>query len=137
MKKFTDEELEQMSYDDVAYELLKEHGQKMKIMDLFNQVAKILHLSPSDAEKRVSDFFELISTDKRFIMLENGYWDLRINHSHKVVIDPDDDDFIEEVDIESLEEELPEEEVDPDEDPDDDDLQDLVVVNEDELDEML
>lgn len=136
MKKFTDEELEQMSYDDIAFELLKEYGQKMKIMDLFKQIVEILNLSPSDAEKHISDFFELLSTDKRFTMVENGYWDLRINHSHKVIIDPDDDDFIEEIDPEALEEDLTEE-VDPDEDTDDDDLQDLVVVSEDELDEML
>ena len=131
MKKFTDEELEQMSYDDVAYELLKEHGQKMKIMDLFNQVAKILHLSPSDAEKRVSDFFELISTDKRFIMLPNGFWDLRVNHSKKIEIDDDDDEPLPEIEEESDEEEIFFEGEDDDDDLEDE-FKDLVVIDPDE-----
>ena len=37
----TDEELELMSYDDVAYAILKNNGQKMTIKDLFTKVLKI------------------------------------------------------------------------------------------------
>ncbi len=138
MKKFTKEELEQMSYDDLAYELLKDYGQKMKIMDLFNQIIEILNLSKEEVEKYIADFFELLSTDKRFIMLENGYWDLRINHSHKVIIDDDDEEFIEELDSDASDDDksIDDVEENPEEDPEEDDLKDLVILNEDEIDEM-
>ena len=138
----TDEELELMSYDDVAYAILKNNGQKMTIKDLFTKVLKIMKLAESEYEKHIGDFFELLSTDKRFIMLENGFWDLRVNHSHKIKIDNEDDDFLEDVEIDDTNKEDDAEDIidiDADEDDDDaeDDLSELTVIDEDEEDIML
>lgn len=140
MKKInlTEEELATMSYDDVAYIILEENGKKMKIQDLFKEVIKIMNLGENAFEEHLADFFELLSTDKRFIMLEKGYWDLKINHSTKIVIDDEEDE--EEIinDIEEVEEnEEDEEEINYDEelvDDDDaeDDLKDLVILDENE-----
>lgn len=133
MKKFTKEELETISYDDLAYEILLDNGKKMKIQTLFKKVCDILSLSEKEFEDRIADFFELLSTDKRFIMLTNGYWDLRINHSPKVIIIDDDED--DEILLEESEpEEDSKEETDfdydsDDEDEDDEELNDLVVVD--------
>ena len=85
-------------------------------------------------DKNEKYFFELLSTDKRFIMLEKGYWDLKINHSTKLVIDDDDDDDEEIIEEEPREEkdevdnEINYDEEIVDDDEDDDDLQDLVVM---------
>ena len=134
--KLTDEEIDTLSYDDVAYLILKEYKTKMKIQELFKKVIKAMKLPDEEFTEGIGDFFELLLTDKRFIMLKEGYWDLKANHSVKVSLDEDDeDDDDEEFDIEEEEEELEEEEVDYEEDVDEDDddgLGNLVVIDEDE-----
>lgn len=139
MKKInlTPEELETMSYDDVAYLILENKQSKMKIQDLFKEVIKLMNLDESAFENHLADFFELLSTDKRFIMVEKGYWDLKINHSTKIVIDDDDEEeIIEEEPVIEKEEEKEEEinydeEIVDDDDPEDD-LQDLIVMDDPE-----
>ena len=135
IKDLNKEDLENMSYDDLAYMILKEAGSKMKINDLFKKVCEILNLSDTVFETQIADFFELISTEKRFLMLENGYWDLRENHSQKVVIDDDEEEEVF-VDKEEDEEEEENEEIfDEDSDDDDimeDDLKDLAVIDPDD-----
>ena len=138
----SEEELLSMSYDDVAYKVLEHREKKMKIQDLFKEVIRIMNLPESAFEDHLADFFELLSTDKRFIMLEKGYWDLKINHKTKLIIDEDDDEeeVIEDRNVE--EEEEPEEEINYDEeiiddDETEDDLKDLVVMDETEENEIV
>ena len=90
--KLSPEELEQMSHADVANIVLKENGKKMTIQDLFKEVIRIMSLPESYFESKIGDFFGLLSTDKRFIMLEKGFWDLKDNHSTKVIIEDEEDD---------------------------------------------
>ena len=66
---FTDEEKETMSYDDVAYLILNDKKKKIKIQDLFKKVIKVMGLPESEYEEGIGDFFELITTDKRFIRM--------------------------------------------------------------------
>lgn len=126
------EELEMMNYNDVAYEVLKARGKKMKIMELFQEVVEILNLLDDDYMSHITDFFGLLSTDKRFIMLNDGYWDLRVKHDKGMVIDEDDEDdddiVIEEEDANESEYEN-EEDKDTDDDVEEDDLSDLVVID--------
>lgn len=135
LKEMKKEDLELMSYDDLAYLILKDAGSKMKINDLFKEVCNILSLSDDVFESRIADFFELLSTEKRFVMLEDGYWDLRDNHSQKIVIDEDDD--IDESEPE-IEEEIEEEsedifdERDETDDIADDDLKDFAVIDDED-----
>ena len=137
IKDLSQEELENMSYDDIAYMILQEAGKKMKINDLFKKVCKTLKLSDDVFESHIAAFFELLFTEKRFVMLENGYWDLRDNHSKQVVIDEDDEDEEEFVVVED-EEETDEEEKDIYEENDEtddiveDDLKDFAVISEDD-----
>ena len=78
LKDMSQEELELMGYDDIALLVLEESGKKMKIYDMFKKVCEVLHLSDADFENKITDFFEMISTNKNFTMLENGYWYLQI-----------------------------------------------------------
>ena len=134
--KITDlskEELESKSYDDIAYMILESTGEKIKITDLFKEICDLLGLSNEEYEAKIADFFQVLSTDHRFIMLEKGFWDLKSRHQAKIIMEDDDDD----IDIGLDNEEEPEEEediyYDEDEptDDDDDDLQGLVVVSDD------
>lgn len=139
LKKMSKEELENMSYDDIAYLILSEKKKKMKIIDLFNEVGKLINLPESIIEEKIGDFFEMLTLDKRFIMLDNGTWDLKERHAQNIVIDDDDEDISTE-EVEDLEEEPEEEEdnyYDEDDDDSDDDLKDLVIINEDDEEETL
>ena len=131
----TKEELESKSYDDIAYMILESSGEKVKITDLFKQICDLLGLSNEEYEAKIADFFQILSTDHRFIMLEKGFWDLRSRHQAKIIIEDDEEDI--DGSLEDEEEEIAEEDdniyYDEDEptDDEDDDLQGLVVVNDD------
>ena len=140
LKDLTKAELEAMSYDDIAELILKETNRQMKINELFKEVCNLLELSENEFIDKLPAFFDVLSTDQRFLMLENGLWDLKTKHSVKVVVDNEDeeDDVEEDLDLEDLEEEVEEEDIftdDNDDDDltdDDDDLKDLVIIDEDE-----
>ena len=139
LKDLSREELEAMSYDDIALMIITESGKQYKINELFKQVCDLLGLSESVFMDKLPAFFDVLSTDHRFIMLENGTWDLKTKHSTKVVFESDDEEDLEEIEAEEeIEEEIEEENEDifndnEDEiDDDDDDLKDLVIIDEDE-----
>ena len=137
LKSISEEEIETMSYDDIAYVILKENGKKMKLLDLFNEVIDQLKLNKEEAENHLADFFSLLSTEKRFIQLDKGFWDLRENHTSKVELsDIEEDDEEDEIEVE--EEQTPEEDemyIDETKESDDDEVEDeykdLVVIDDD------
>ena len=132
--KLTEEEKETMSYTDVAYLILKVANKKCKIQDLFKKVIILLDKDDSEFEDNIGTFFELIITDKRFIMLDDGYCDLKVNHSSKVIIEDDEEDY-EALADDSTFEEIEEDNYDDDASADDDsenELQDLVIVDDEE-----
>ena len=142
-RKLTQEQLEKMSYSDVAELVLTENKKPMKVQDLFTNVIKLMELPDSFFEKKIGDFFALLSTDKRFIMIEKGLWDLRINHSNKITIsvdeEEDEEELIEEeetyddiTDEEDVDNNINYDDEDTVDDDDDDDYKDLVIINEGE-----
>lgn len=137
--KLTDynkDELELMGYDDIAIIVLQESKKKMKITDIFKKICDTLGMSESEYENKIGDFFELLSTNKNFIMLENGFWDLKSKHNSKVVIDEEEEDIAdvseEEEDIEETNEEEEDIFYETDDDEVEDDLNDLVIIDMDE-----
>ena len=111
---------------------------------MFTKIIKLLGLPESTFEKKIADFYTALSTDKRFILLENGKWDLRSNHTSDKVIKVSDEDDEEEEEISEDDEEKQEEEEDEEDSFDDtedeeydedtnEELKDLVVIDEDEL----
>jgi len=134
IKSVTKEELETMPFDDIAYVILKENGKKMKINEIFKTICETLELGEEVFENQIGDFFALLCTEKRFLQLSNGYWDLRENHTSEVNINEIEDDIDEDV---LHEEDLDEEEIndfyddmDDMDDKEDDDLKGLVIVDE-------
>lgn len=137
-KNKTIEELETMSFDDLAYEILKEKGKKMKTADIFQIICEILNLSESEFEEQIADFFTLLATEKRFIQLEKGFWDLRENHTAKIELDSlndEEEEMLDELEEDRLDSEEDDdlyldETKDADDDDTEDDLKDLVVLDE-------
>ncbi len=131
------EELETMGYDEIAYLILTESGKKEKLMNLFKKVCKVLKLDFESNTDNIGDFFELLSVNKKFIMLDNGFWDLQVNHKTKIIVEEDSSDFDSELEIDDEQNEVVEEENEDiyyeDGDTDTDDgLSDLVIINEDD-----
>ncbi len=140
LKDIKKEELESMSYDEIAYLVLQQYGKKMKLLDLFKRVCKVLDLPESTVEERITDFFELLSINKKFVLMPNGYWDLATKHIQNMVVE-DEEEIVDEDqnndDVEDEEEENEEEDIFydnelDDNDDEDDDLKDLVIIDEDE-----
>ena len=139
IKNMTKEDLELLSNKDITNLLLEEKG-KQTTPDLFKKIIKLLELPESTFDQKIGDYYTSLTTDKRFILLEDGKWDLRSRHTSDKIIKVDED---EDEDIEEIEEEVDEEEEtddfdsidsdDDDIDSGDDDLKDLVVLDEDEI----
>ena len=140
LKTITKEEIETLSFDDLAYIILKEKGKKMKTKDLFKTICELQNLDEKAYEEQIADFFTLLATEKRFIQLDKGCWDLRENHSIKIEQE-EDDELYEEIinnDIEeAAEENYLDENKEIDDDETEDDLKDLVVIDENELEDEL
>lgn len=141
IKDISKEELETMGYDEIAYLILEEAGKKMKLLDLFKKVCKVLNLPEDTVEERIGDFFELLSINKKFVLLQKGYWDLATNHVQNIIVEDEEeelssDELLEEdenLDMESEEDEdiFYDNDLD-DNDDEEDDLKDLVIIDEEE-----
>lgn len=138
LKDISKEELEMMGYAELAEIVLNESKKKMKIADIFKKICKALGLTDAEYEDRISEFFEIVSTNKLFTILPQGYCDLKTRHNTKIIMDEDDEEIIVDEELESEEPEEDDETEDifyddtEDDDVPDDDLQDFVVVDEDE-----
>ena len=138
-KTVSAEELETLPFDDIAYIILKEKGKKMKITDIFKIICDTLNLGDAAYENQIGDFFALLATEKRFIQLEKGFWDLRENHTAEISIKEIEDELDDDIELNDNQYEEQEEESsyydeldDSEDDKEDDDYKDLVVVDEDD-----
>ncbi len=132
------EELEMMSYADMTLEILKWQKKSLSTSVIFKEICDLLGYTEDEYTNKIGDFYTSLTTDKRFILLENNEWDIRDNHSVKID-DIDEDEDLEETD------QIEEDELEPDftdqddiddnldEDLDDSDIEDLAIVSDEEL----
>ncbi len=140
LNKMTKEELELLSNKDITNLILEESKKSLNTADLFKKIIELLDLPAKAFETKIADYYTALSTDKRFILLEDGTWDLRSRHTSDKVVkvtDEDDDEEIEEI-KEDPESDSEEDSYDDGDDEDysedtNDELKDLVVIDEDEL----
>lgn len=142
LKNMPREELEILSYTDLAALILKEQNKSLNTPSIFRTICDLLEYTDEEFTEKIGDFYTSLTIDKRFVFLENNEWDLREKHAVELVVDDEEDDL--EEDIEEVEEEevIEEEEEDIDsviEDDDledvDDDLEDLAILSDEELEE--
>ena len=140
--KIPKEELELMSNKDIAALILENSKRTINTADLYKKIMKLLDLPESSFESKIADFYTSLSTDKRFILLDNGKWDLRSKHTSdkvvKVAAEDDEEEEDDEEDTTTQVEEIEEDNYDDNDDEDYDEdtneeLKDLVVIDEDEL----
>ena len=144
LKSMKKEDLEVLSYTDLTEMILKENKKSMNTAMIFKKICELLELSDDDYSNGIGDFYTSLTTDKRFILLDNAEWDLKDKHKVEIIIDDEDeeeysDEYEEENDEETEEEttedesiEITDDEIDLD---DDDDMDDLTIVSDDELEE--
>lgn len=138
LNNISKEDLEQMSYTDITYKLLKENKKPMTTPDIFKNICELLGYSDEDYQTKIGDYYTSLTIDKRFILLDSGHWDVRDHHSVELVVDEEDDE--DEIIIEEEEEIFTEEDdvdsIDDDNDLEiDEDLEELAIIKDDELDE--
>lgn len=135
------EELELLSYTDLTELILEENKGSMNTAAIFKKISSLLSLSDEEYASKIGDFYTSLTTDKRFIFLDdNAEWDLRNRHTSQVVVTDDDDEDEEEEDTEEDDDTLETEEEDIDsiesydDDLDDgDDINDLAIITDEEL----
>ena len=136
--KLTSEQLDTMSYTDIAEYVLEQKGKKMKIADLFTEVIKQRGDDPKEIfEEKIGDFFGLVSSDNRFIMLDKGLFDLSKKHKNSINMNLDEEEDEEEIVLDEEEEEEEDiidydEAIDVDDDQEEDDYKDLVIIDSDD-----
>lgn len=139
IKNLTKEDIDTLSYEELAYLIIQDKHSKMKIIDIFKKICELKNMNEKEFEDKIADFYDLISTNKEFLVLEKGYCDLRKNHTPNVIIDDEDDVDTEEIeeniedDAEETEEDIYYDNSSEEDDVDtDDELSDFIVVDEDD-----
>ncbi|MBE6157663.1 MAG: DNA-directed RNA polymerase subunit delta [Firmicutes bacterium] len=143
IKKMSKEELELLSNKDITNLLLEESKKPINTADLFKKIIELLELPKKTFEDKIADYYTALATDKRFILLEDGTWDLRSRYKSDKVVkvsdeedEEEDEEIKEEIETSDIDEE-DEDNYDDKEDEYDDDtneeLKDLVIIDEDEL----
>lgn len=137
------DELELLSYADIAYELLRLDKKPKTTPVLFGEVCGLLDINEDNMMDMIGDFYTSLTTDKRFVLLDNAEWDLKEFHIIKPIVDDEDEeeDSLEEQSEDEVSDETEDEAVTDDSDDYDDgdeitdDLEDLAIVNEEDLEE--
>ena len=133
------EDLEILSYTDLTELILKEENKPLNTPTIFRKICDLLDLTDEEFSDKIGEYYTSLSTDKRFVFLENNEWDLREKNPVDIILDEEDDED-EEIDEENDDiEENYEEDIDDvieDEELDDsEELDDLAILSDEELEE--
>ncbi|MDL0419752.1 DNA-directed RNA polymerase subunit delta [Caldibacillus thermoamylovorans] len=152
LENLTQEQLQEMSLIEIAYELLYDRKQPMHLNDLVDEVAKLLGATKEEVQANIAQFYTDLNIDGRFLNVGGNIWGYKgwypveqyeddfvptvRSKKKKAKVDEVEDDFEElEEDLVEYEEDL-DEFIDEDEDEfvEEDDLEDIDDVFEDDED---
>ncbi|CAB3396310.1 DNA-directed RNA polymerase subunit delta [Kyrpidia spormannii] len=143
------ERLEEASFVDLAYEVLREGGTPAHYRDLLADVAQLKGLSDEELDEVIARLFTDINVDGRFIHLGGNVWGLKrwyptdktadrsLGKKAAAVVDDEEeeDEDLELVEIDEVEDEESEDEVVDEEDVDDFEELDDLEPDDDEIDD--
>lgn len=139
IKKMLKEELELLSYTQIAKMYLEETKKTLTTKELFKEVCDLLELSENEYEEKIADFFQSLTTSKEFILLTDGKWDLKSNHAVKIDLEEEEEEIEPKTNDEDDIEPEEDDDIDiddydaTDDDYEDDELTDLSIIDEDEI----
>ena len=130
LKDINKTDLEQMSYADLSYIILKENKKPMNTPSIFRKICDLLEYTDEEYSNKIGDFYTSLTTDKRFLFLDSSEWDLRENNIVKMEVEEDEELDEEEIEEDEEVEETEEEDIDSDSLDDDlDDDDDLSIIS--------
>jgi len=143
---YTKEDLREFSFVDIALLILQEKTSPQSLVEITDEIIEKLDYDKDKAYDKIASFYTQLTIDGRFVILNDGKWDLRERHTHDVLkLDSNtfelDLDLYDENLIIDNEEEEEYDSIDPtiikndDDDAYDDkeDIKNLVVISEDDL----
>ena len=142
VEKMSKEDLELLSNKDITYMILEESKKSINTADLFKKIIKLLELPDSYFDTKIADYYTSLATDKRFVLLNDGTWDLKKRYKSDEIKKQTEEDEDDEEDDQDAEKEVVEDDIEEDNYDDQDteydedaneELKDLVVIDEDEL----
>ena len=139
IKKMPKEELELLSYTQIAKMYLEETKKTLTTKELFKEGCDLLELSENEYEEKIADFFQSLTTSKEFILLTDGKWDLKSNHAVKIDLEEEEEEIEPKTNDEDDIEPEEDDDIDiddydaTDDDYEDDELTDLSIIDEDEI----
>jgi len=92
LSKMSKDELETYSYIELAEMILKESKKSLNTPSIFKKICKLLDLSDADYENKIGDFYTTLTTDKSFVLLDDGTWDLKDRHSVSISLEDGEED---------------------------------------------
>lgn len=134
---YSQEQLQEMSFIEIAFEFLKDSKQPVAFNELMNEMAAALKLSDEAVRAKIAQFYTDLNIDGRFLALGENRWGLRTwypvdtveeevvttvkpkKKKAKKVLDEDESDL---GDLDELEDDLEYDDLDDYEDDDDTDL---------------
>ncbi|KAB2333194.1 DNA-directed RNA polymerase subunit delta [Cytobacillus depressus] len=78
LHELTKEELHEMSFIEVAYELLKGKKEAMPFKDILDELTNLLDLSEDQVRAKIAQFYTDLNIDGRFLGLGDNRWGLRV-----------------------------------------------------------
>ncbi|WNS75304.1 DNA-directed RNA polymerase subunit delta [Bacillus sp. DTU_2020_1000418_1_SI_GHA_SEK_038] len=76
--ELTKEELKEMSFIEVTYELLKGRKDAMAFKDIMNELTTLLDLTEDQVKSKIAQFYTDLNIDGRFLGLGDNRWGLRV-----------------------------------------------------------
>lgn len=93
IRKMSKEELELLSFSDIAYNIIKLDKKPKTTVEMFKEICHLLNMRDKEYEALIGDFFTSLTTDKRFILLNSVDWDLKENHVVNIVVDESEEEY--------------------------------------------
>lgn len=92
LKQFSQEQLQEMSLIEMAYEMLKNQKQPASFKEIMDEITATLGLSQDEVRAKIAQFYTDLNIDGRFLSLGENRWGLRVwypvEQSEEEVITP-------------------------------------------------
>ena len=106
LNQFTQQQIIEMSFVQLAYEILTEMQVPLQFNELVVRVQSAQNIASAE-EMNLGQYYTDLTTDGRFLAMSDGSWDLRTRHRYEEI---NNDDFMldEEEELESDEDDVDE-----------------------------
>lgn len=78
LQQFSEEQLQEMSFIELAYELLAEKKQAVTFSEIMDEIKSVLNISDDEVKSRIAQFYTDLNIDGRFLSLGENRWGLRV-----------------------------------------------------------